>query len=437
MPFVSRSPFSGALVVAAAACVAGLSCSAPKKGAESRYACPMHPEVQAGKPADCTVCGMKLVPVQEPAAAARATAPRYACPMHPEVQAGKPADCTVCGMKLVAAEAGPDAGKGAAASPAGLVPVRISGETRRQMGMTFGSVERKKVTREIRLPARIVADQARVSRVSAPTDGWADRLWANGVGERVQKGAPLIEVYAADWKDLALVAREANSEFARERLKKWGITEAQIEKMLAGGGSTRALRIYTLASPSDGFIAEKTVLPGQRFLAGEPLFVVADLSQVWAEVDLFESDIPWVRPGMTASITFAYWPSKEFRGKVALLSPFLDAQTRTLRARIEIPNPAFDLRPEMFGTARMKVDLGERLVVPEGSVMRTGERNYVFRAGEGDRVEPVEVKLGGRADGTWEVVDGLKEGERVVASANFLVDSESAIRSALSAVSGN
>jgi len=179
------------------------------------------------------------------------------------------------------------------------------------------------------------------------------------------------------------------------------------------------------------------VLPGQRFVAGEPLFVVADLSHVWAEIDFFESDIPFVRTGMPAVVTFSYWAGKEFRGKVALLNPFLDPQTRTLKARVEIPNPAFELRPEMFGTAKLRVDLGERLFVPEGAVMRTGERNYAFRAGDGDRLEPVEVKLGARADGTWEVLGGLKEGDRVVASANFLVDSESALKSALSAVSGN
>lgn len=371
-----------------------------------------------------------------PAAVAKKAAV-YVCPMHPQQTSDKPADCPVCGMKLVLPEQDDAAAKSpTSSSPAGLVPVRVSEESRRQMGLTFGTVERREVKREIRIPARIVPDQARVHRISSPTDGWADKIWANGVGERVKKDGPLIEVYASDWKDLALVAREASSELARERLRRWGISDAQIDKILAGGGNVRALRIFTLSSPADGFIAEKTVLPGQRFNAGDPLFLVADLSQVWAEVDFFESDIPYVKQGMPVSISFPYWPGKEFTGKVALLSPFLDPQTRTLKARIEIPNPKFELRPEMFGTARLAVDLGRPLVVPEGAVMRTGERSYAFRAGEGDRIDPVEVKVGTRADGAWVVLEGLNEGDRVVSSANFLIDSESALKAALQAVTG-
>ncbi len=398
MTIGSRPHVVGGLVAAAA--VAAISCSRPA-APSSRYVCPMHPQQTADKPSDCTVCGMKLIPVEAPTGGSA-----------------------------------PGAAAASSSSPAGLAPIEVSGETRRQMGLTFGTVERKPVTREIRIPARIVPDLSRVARVSSPTDGWADKVFANGVGEKVKKGAPLIDVYASDWRDLAIVAREASSDFARERLKRWGISDAQIDKMLKGGGGPSVLRIFTLVSPLDGFVSEKTVLPGQRFLAGEPLFVVADLSHVWAEVDFFEADIPFVRAGMSATVAFPYWAGKEFRGKVALLSPFLDPQTRTLKARIEIPNPAFELRPEMYGTAHLRVDLGERLVVPEGAVMRTGERNYAFRAGEGDRIEPVEVKLGARTEGAWEILGGLAEGDRVVASANFLVDSESALKSALSAVSG-
>jgi Cu(I)/Ag(I) efflux system membrane fusion protein len=139
---------------------------------------------------------------------------------------------------------------------------------------------------------------------------------------------------------------------------------------------------------------------------------------------------------MSAEITFPYWPAKEFKGRITVLSPFLDPQTRTLRARLEVPNAAFELRPEMFGTARIAVDLGDRLVVPEGAVMRTGERAYAFRAADGDRIEPVEVTLGVRAEGAWEVLNGLKAGDRVVSSANFLVDSESSLKAALQAVAG-
>ena len=261
----------------------------------------------------------------------------------------------------------------------------------------------------------------------------------NGTGERVKKGTVLFDLYSVDGlyafrQSLALAGRETSPDLVRQRLRRWGVDEAQIERLLEPKG--RNQEILQLAAPIDGFIAEKNVFPGQKVAAGELLMVLVDLSHVWAEVDLFESDMAWVKPGMTAKITFAYWPEKEFRGKVAVLNPFLDPKTRTLRARIEIPNPSLDLKPEMFGTAQLSLNVGERLVVPEGAVIRTGERSYAFRSGEGDRIEPVEVKLGVHADGAFEVLSGLKEGDRVVASATFLVDSESALKAALEAVAG-
>jgi Cu(I)/Ag(I) efflux system membrane fusion protein len=340
-------------------------------------------------------------------------------------------------MKLVPVQI-PPAGEVAAGapSPSGLAPVHLAEETRKQMGLTFGTVERRAVRREIRTPARILADQSRVVRLSSPVDGWVDRLWVNGVGERIRKGDPIIQIFGTSivpfLRSVAVAYRQGSPEIARERLKQWGISEAQIEEAMLGSG--KALPELTLMAPTDGFVAEKTVFSGQKITSGDPLFVITDLSRVWAEVDLFESDIPWVKPGMHATITFPYWPEKEFKGRITLLSPFLDPQTRTLRARLEVPNASFELRPEMFGTAKLAVDLGDRLVVPDGAVMRAGDQSYAFLAAEGDRIVPVEVKLGLRAEGAWEVLSGLKAGDRVVASANFLVDSESSLKAALQAV---
>ena len=358
--------------------------------------------------------------------------------MHPEVTSTKPGDCTICGMKLVPVETKPAAAAAGEPSPSGLAPVHVSEETRKQMGLTFGTVEKRAVRREIRTPARIVPDQSRVLRLNSPVDGWVEKLWVNGVGERVKKGDPIIQIYGTTvisfLRDVAIVYRQGSPEIARERLRHWGISESQIDEAMLGAG--KAQPVLTLVAPSDGFVAEKTVYAGQKLVAGEPIVVLADLTHVWAEVDLFESDIPWVKPGMSAAISFAYWPEKEFKGRITLLSPFLDPQTRTLRARLEVPNAAFELKPEMFGTARIAVDLGDRLVVPEGAVMRTGDRAYAFLATAGDRIDPVEVKLGLRAEGAYEVLSGLKAGDRVVASANFLVDSESSLKAALEAVAG-
>jgi Cu(I)/Ag(I) efflux system membrane fusion protein len=367
------------------------------------------------------------------------TATTFACPMHPDVTAPKRGDCTICGMKLVPIEKPPADGQASrATSPSGLAPVHLSEDTRKQMGLTLGTVEKRPVRREVRTPARVVVDQSRVVRLNAPVDGWVEKLWVNGVGERVRKGDPIIQIYGTTvinfLRDVALVFRQGSPEIARERLKHWGISQAQIDAAMIGAGVSQP--VLTLMAPSDGFVAEKTVYTGQKLTTGEPLVVIADLSHVWAEVDLFESDIPWLKPGMHASITFPYWPGKDFKGRITVLNPFLDPQTRTLRARLEVPNPSLELKPEMFGTALIAVDLGDRLVVPEGAVMRTGDRAYAFRAAEGDRIEPVEVTLGVRAEGVWEVLKGLKAGDRVVSSANFLVDSESSLKAALEAVAG-
>ncbi len=386
-----------------------------------------------------TGCESRISGAVKTGAASSKAAARYVCPMHPEQSSDKPGDCAVCGMKLVAAEqagmAEPDP-----AAPSGLAAIHVSAEAQKQMGLTLAAVERHEVHREIRTPARIVADQSRVVRMSCPADGWVDKLWVNGIGEKIRKGDRILELYSADGlvtfrQNLALLGREATPEIARHRLERWGLGEAQIDKLMQPGSKIDQFLILT--SPLDGFVAEKTVMLGQRLTAGESLIVVADLSRVWAEIDLFESDIPWVKVGMTATVTFSYWPGKEFRGRVTVVNPFLDRETRTLRARLEIDNRLLELRPEMFGTAHMTIGLGERLVVPEAAVMRTGERDYAFRAGQGDRIDPVELKLGTRADGAWEVLSGLESGDRVVASANFLVDSESALKSALQAVSSH
>ncbi len=380
------------------------------------------------------------------AGAAQAKATRYVCPMHPQQASDRPGDCAVCGMKLVPAEkeagakvegAGGSAPKGQA--PQGLAPIHVSGDTRKQMGLTFAKVEKRPVRREIRTPARILADQSRVYRMNCPADGWIDKLWVNGVGEYLKKGDSILDLYTADGlylfrQTLNLAARESTPEIVHARLRRWGLSDAQADKILAPNAKLQ--EVMHLIAPSDGFVSEKTVYLGQKIVTGDPLIVIADLSRVWAEIDIFESDIPWVKPGMSATITFPYWPKKEFRGKVTVLNPFLDKETRTLRARLEVSNASFDLKPEMFGTAHLSVSLGERLVVPDGAVMRTGERDYAFRVGEGDRIDPVSVKLGARTEGAWEVLSGLEAGDEVVASANFLVDSESALKAAMQAVSG-
>jgi Cu(I)/Ag(I) efflux system membrane fusion protein len=167
------------------------------------------------------------------------------------------------------------------------------------------------------------------------------------------------------------------------------------------------------------------------------LLVVADLSTVWADADIYEADLPYVKVGMPATLSLPYWPDKTFTGTVTFVSPTLDAESRTLKARLEIPNPELLLKPEMFATAKLSYELGNGLAIPETAVMRTAEHTYAFRdAGDG-RLVPTPITVGERSDGYYQLVSGLNEGDKVVTSANFLVDSESSMKAAMEAMTGS
>ncbi|MBI3987935.1 MAG: efflux RND transporter periplasmic adaptor subunit, partial [Lentisphaerae bacterium] len=176
------------------------------------------------------------------------------------------------------------------------------------------------------------------------------------------------------------------------------------------------------------------VLPGHKVMPSEPLMVVGDLTRVWGDADIYASDLPYVKTGMPVALTLPYWPANVFTGAVSFITPTLDPETRTMRARLEIDNSNVALKPEMYADAHLRYELGERLVVPEQAVMRTGLHNYAFREGDGGKLIPTELTLGTRGDGYIEVVSGLKAGDKVVTSANFLVDSESSNTAAMEAL---
>jgi len=215
---------------------------------------------------------------------------------------------------------------------------------------------------------------------------------------------------------------------AAEKLRLLDIDDTQIRRLRDSGTVERTM---TIRSPVSGVVTEKMLSQGQRVMMNETLMTLADLSAVWGEADLYETDLPWVKVGMPAQLSLSYWPGKSFRGRIGFIQPFLDTETRTAAARIEIPNPGLDLKPGMSADVTLSFDLGERLAVPEAAVMRTGIRDYVFLEGDGDTLVPREVRLGALSEeGYYEVISGLKEGDRAVTSANFLVDSESSLKAA-------
>ncbi|MEO5362376.1 MAG: efflux RND transporter periplasmic adaptor subunit [Magnetococcus sp. DMHC-8] len=336
------------------------------------------------------------------------------------------------------------------AAPPDSGAVRIDLDKVQKLGVKTEAVQRRSMTRSIRAVGTVQVDERKLHIVSRKYEGWIETLHANATGQTVRRGEPLMDVYApalvlAQQEYLAAARAEETlkeadpesrrtagdlAEGALTRLRNWDVAEGQIQILRARGVARKSLPVL---SPVSGVILEKAAIQGMRFMPGEVLYRIADLSTVWVLAEVFEQDVGMVQEGQAAEVTLNAMPGKVFTGKVSFIHPTLAAETRTVKVRIEMDNPTGALRPALYATVQLAAPTasGMVLAVPESAVLDSGSRQVVLvERGEG-LYEPRPVRTGGRGGGFVEVPEGLKEGDRVVVRANFLIDAEANLKAAL------
>lgn len=330
-----------------------------------------------------------------------------------------------------------------------LVPVQLSPQKLQTIGVKVSEVRRKDVADEIRATGNVTVDETRLAYVQTRFAGYLEKVFADATYQHVRKGQPLFTIYSPDLVATEreyLVAKQNQKQVAQstvsgvatsaaslldaaaERLKQWGVPEKEIARLESSGQVQQELEFD---SPVSGYITERNALPNMTVQPETRLYTITDLSSVWVQAQVFQNDIGRIKTGDLATLTVDTFPGRVFRGRVDFIYPQLDMQTRTGNVRIVFSNPDLRLKPGMFVNVLLKVPLGKQLVIPASAVLQSGTRQIVFvDRGEG-YLEPREVQLGARAGDDFIVLSGLKEGEKIVVSANFLIDSESQLQAAL------
>lgn len=445
---------------------AGCEESDSSQAGGQRYHCPMHPTFIKDRPGDCGICGMKLVPIKGDKSAAKAAAPaeddktaqvkigQFYCPMGAEHVQDQPGKCPKCSMDLVEKKEASAGHEGHAASTTaapvpGRISISLSADKRQMIGLDLSKVEKRGLTNSVRTTAVVAHDESRYARIAPRFGGWVRKLHVNFTGAPVAKGQPLFTVYSPElfsteneyliaWRGIQQLKVDAAAEqrtaatnllgSARRRLELWEIGDDEIRALEQRGTASDEL---PFRSPIAGHVVAKTAVEGKSFMAGESLFDVADLSHLWLDAWVFESDLPLMKLGLQATVTFPYLGNKTFTAPMTFLYPHIDPQTRRGRVRLELDNPEHVLRPDMWASVTIQIPLGEKLLIPASAVIDTGQRFIAFVDGEDEHLQPRELKVGFETDDYYEVLEGVKEGENVVTRALFLVDSESQLKAAI------
>ncbi|HCY75095.1 MAG TPA: efflux RND transporter periplasmic adaptor subunit [Ignavibacteriales bacterium] len=413
------------------------------------YTCGMHPDVISDEPGNCPICGMKLVPKKGTGTASNTGERKilyWRAPMDPNEIYDAPGKSKM-GMDLVPVYEDNASGSGI---------VSIDPTVVQNMNVKTALVEKKALSSEVITNGVLTTNEKTEYILTTRVNGWVENLYINYTGQPVAKGQKLMDIYSpelvAAQQELITAlnyqkavnkatfdeVRKGSDELLKNAIRKLElleIPESDIEKIM----ETRELKTYvSLYAQSNGTVLEKNVLDGQKIMAGMPLLKIANLSNLWLTADVYEYELSKIQEGSKAEIRFNYFPGKTYEGKVSFIYPTLESKTRTAKIRIDIPNPKGELKPSMFANVIIEgKDLGVKPVIPENAVLRGGRKDIVIIALAEGKFKPQEVILGGYSDGYYQVLNGLSEGTRIVTSAQFLIDSESNLRAAVSQFKGD
>ena len=374
-------------------------------------------------------------------------------PMHPEYKSDKPGTAPDCGMDLVPVyeDEGEEASTDGPAIPGA---VKITPEKQQLIGVQTELVGYQEAEKVIRAVGQITYAEPKLAFVTIKFEGYIEELFVDYTGKLVEKGQPLFSVYSPElvstqeeyllaYNNLKAYEKSSSStaasgahtllESAKRRLSFWDITDSDVAELERTGAIKKNLTVY---SPVRGNVLEKMAVRGMKVMPGMNLYEIADLSTVWIQAEVYENEVPLVKLGQQATVTLSYGTGEVFRGRVTYIYPILTPETRTIKVRLEFPNPGEKLKPGMYANVNLLSSPGRQLSVPEEAVMDTGTEQLVFVAHAGGYFEPRKVALGAKAGDRYLIVGGLNEGEKVVTSGNFLVDSESRLKSATGAMAG-
>ena len=399
------------------------------------YTCSMHPQVVQDHPGDCPICGMKLVPMRKDSTAAAKdqksatarTVKYYKSTMLLGEISHTPRKDSM-GMDMVPVYEGEEESQ----------TITVDPVTVQKMGVRTAMVIKGPLLRSIRTVGSIDYNETALADVTTKFRGWIEKLYVDSTGKQVRKGEPLFDIYSPDLysaqNEYALSLTQAASgglkASARQKLMLFDVSEDQIAQLEKTRQPQRTLRVD---APIDGIVVEKMAVQGQMVEAGMKLYRLADLSIVWVQSQIYEQDLALLKVGQEAEVSLSYLPDRKFTGRITYIYPTVDEKTRTARVRMEFHNPGFFLKPGMFATVELHAGAEpDALQVSDSAVLRSGDKNTVFVALEGGKFEPRTVVIGARGENdTYQVLSGLNEGDRVVTSGQFMLDSESQLREAI------